>query len=183
MGRIGEILGIEPNVEDAENTIDIKVDLGGGDVLLVPMYTTPGEDSRPMVGDYAILTSHPGDAGLSCVGFIDATNATESEDGEKLIYSRDLAGLKAGYIHIKRDATVTILGDDDNAVRFSKLKTAFDALKDDFNNLVTAYNAHIHITTATVATGPAGVIAPTTSTGTPSQSSVDAAKIEEIKVP
>jgi phage baseplate assembly protein V len=47
-------------------------------------------------------------------------------------------------------------------------KAEISALRDTVDSLITAYNAHIHITTATVGLGPAvGVISPTTSTATP----------------
>lgn len=74
-------------------------------------------------------------------------------------------------VRIKTDGTVEIgatgstmqpiaLGDD--------VKSELDALKSTLDNLVTAYNSHIHITTATVGAGAVpGIIAPTTSAGTP----------------
>jgi len=184
MGRIAYVISTEPNTSDGESTMDVKVDLGGGDEALIPMYLPPGDDSRPVSGDYAILVDHPGDARYSCIGFIDAETPSETEDGERLIYSRDSSGARAGYIHLKRDATVTILDDSDTAVRFSELKAAFDELRDFVNDFInTKYNTHIHITTATIGTGAPGVIAPTTSVGTPSTASIDAAEIAEIKVP
>lgn len=72
----------------------------------------------------------------------------------------------------------------DFMVRFNELKSGFDELVDNHNNLVTAYNLHIHTTTATIGeTAVVGVIAPTTSSETSSTASVDDAKIEDIEVP
>lgn len=78
----------------------------------------------------------------------------------------------------------TFHGGSDSAVAYTDLKSAFDALKSDLNALVTAYNAHIHITTATVGTGgPIGVIAPTTSTGSPSAADMSGAEVATVKLP
>ena len=61
-------------------------------------------------------------------------------------------------------------------VAIEKLTTKLNALKDTLNNLVTAFNSHIHTTTATIGTGPAlGVIAPTT---TQAQSAAEFSKID-----
>lgn len=46
-------------------------------------------------------------------------------------------------------------------------KAEIDALRSTVDSLVTAYNAHTHITTATVSAGAPGVLNPTLSTGTP----------------
>ena len=86
-------------------------------------------------------------------------------------------------IEIKSDKKVELQGNADNAVRFSELKTAYDQLKSDFDNHVSTYNAHTHVTTATVSSGPPGTIAPTTSTSTPSSGDVSGAKVEEVLLP
>jgi hypothetical protein len=87
------------------------------------------------------------------------------------------------FVAVVDDDTVEINADTDFAVQYTALKDAFDELKSDFNSLVTDYNAHIHVTTATVSTGSPGVIAPTTTTGTPTTADMSGSKIESIKVP
>lgn len=95
----------------------------------------------------------------------------------------EVSVLDDGSIAIKGTETVMHDGTD-WAVQFTEMKSAFDTLKSDFNSLVTAYNAHIHITTATVGASPTpGVIAPTTSTGTPSTADMANAKVEEVRLP
>jgi hypothetical protein len=93
-----------------------------------------------------------------------------------------VAALDDGTAVIK-GTTTTVNDGTDFAVQYTALKSAFDTLKQDLNNLVTAYNAHIHITTATVGIGPPGVIAPTTSTGTPSAADMSSAQIATVKLP
>lgn len=95
----------------------------------------------------------------------------------------------ASIVKVTADAVITkstetvIQEGEDYAVQFTAMKEAFDELKSELNSLVTAYNDHIHVTTATVGTGPVGVIAPTTSTGTPPVASMDGAKVDTVRLP
>lgn len=54
-------------------------------------------------------------------------------------------------------------GELDGLVIIQKLTDKLNELKDTVNSLINAYNNHTHITTATIGTGPAGTISPTTS--------------------
>jgi hypothetical protein len=70
-------------------------------------------------------------------------------------------------------------GNTNFMARFSELKVGFDQLKSDHNDLVNAFNTHVH---ATAGTGPPST--PTPATGIPasaSTASIDDAKIDEIK--
>lgn len=79
---------------------------------------------------------------------------------------------------------VKLMDGTDFAVQYTALKSAFDTLKTDVNNLITAYNSHIHITTATVgATAVPGVISPTVSTGISSTADMSGSKIDKVLVP
>jgi len=73
-------------------------------------------------------------------------------------------------VKIKSDGSIEI-GSSSGAKQYVALgtdtKAEISALRDAVDAIVTAYNAHIHITTATVSAGPPGVIAPTTSSATP----------------
>ncbi len=80
------------------------------------------------------------------------------------------------------DTVWEINGNANFAVRFGAMETAYNQLKTDFDNLVTLYNAHIHITTATITPGVPGVISPTTSTGSASTGDISGAKVDNIKV-
>ena len=75
----------------------------------------------------------------------------------------------------------------DYAVRYNELETAFNQLKQDFDDFVTTvYNTHIHpaTTTATVGTGPVGVVTvnPSTSTGLSSTADISNAKVDNINI-
>lgn len=72
--------------------------------------------------------------------------------------------------HFRPDGEIHLGSDEatDYIALADLVKTEISALRDTVNSLVTAYNAHIHITTATVGASPTpGIISPTTSTATP----------------
>lgn len=80
-----------------------------------------------------------------------------------------------------RNGKITFKIDDteggDYAVRYLELKSAFDELKQDFNDLVTAYNSHMHPTAAT------GSPSPPTVTGSSSSADMSDSKIDKIELP
>lgn len=131
-----------------------------------------GEDSHPLENMIAIYanTSEKGDNVV--LGYINTNQIAAI--GEKRLFSLMEDGSLSFSIHLKNDGTCEIGGDGDFAVRFNKLQEQFDQLVTDFNN-------HVHNTTATVGPGPTpGTITPPT---VPSTADISAAKIEEIKVP
>lgn len=72
---------------------------------------------------------------------------------------------------------VQLNGNTNFAVKYTELKTAFDLLKTELNSLITMYNTHIHITTATIgATATPGVISPTVSQGVPAVADMSASQ-------
>ena len=86
-------------------------------------------------------------------------------------------------ITLKDNGDIELNDASDSAVLFSELKTAYDGLKSKLNDLITKYNAYIHITTATIGpTAVPGVISPTVSIETPSTDSVDSAESADVKL-
>lgn len=156
--------------------------LGRNDIQESLQVSPFGLDSRP-VKDTIGVRSDTSELGATIVlGYI-PTNRV-AKDGEFRTYATDSNGNEVAYTYITNDGKVELNGNDDNAVRFSELKDGFDALKSDLNSLITAYNSHIHITTATVGASPTpGVIAPTTSTGVSSSASIDTSKVENVLLP
>jgi hypothetical protein len=91
------------------------------------------------------------------------------------------ASLTSPIIKLTGSTNIQLNGDSNFAIKYTELKSAFDTLKTDLNNLVTAYNTHIHITTATV--GPSavpGVISPTASAGVSSAADMSGAKNDKV---
>lgn len=118
------------------------------------------------------------------IGYINQNQLQVLNNGETHFYSTSADGDSiAAFIRLLNDGTMQVLGTGDFFVRFNELETGFNELRSDLNTHITSYNGHIHITTATVGTGPPGVIAPTTSTSTSSTASIAGAKIDEIETP
>jgi hypothetical protein len=155
---------------------------GLNDVQTANQVGPAGIDSAPIKDLIAVYSPTTKTGNKVLIGYISKNSIAES--GEIRFFSQNDQGAEQTFLYLKKDGTIEIGGNTDNAVRYSELKTAFDTLKADFNSLVTAYNAHVHITTATVGPTPVpGIIAPTVATGTPSSADITASKIDEIKVP
>lgn len=139
-----------------------------------------GIDSNPVKDMIAVYAPTGEDGKNVIIGYINKQQLADV--GETRLFSTDSDGELKFFIHLKNDGTCDVGGDTDNMVRYSELESAFNQLRSDLNDLITAYNAHIHVTTATIgASTTPGVIAPTTSTGTPSSADISGAKIDEIK--
>ena len=114
---------------------------------------------------------------------LEAVTLAEMKAPTITLEAETLAEIKTKTITLTAETVLELNGNADYAVRYNELKTAFDQLKSDLDSLVTTYNAHIHITTATVAaTAVPGVIAPTVSTGSPSTADMSGAKVDKVKI-
>lgn len=154
--------------------------LGSDDVqtsLQVGPFGVDSNAPKDMIAIYG-ATSEKGKTVI--IGYVNK-NAL-AEVGGYRTFSTDSNGEVKSVVYLRSDGSIEINGTDDNLVRYAKLKEGFDALKADFNSLVTAYNSHIHITTATVGPTPTpGAIAPTTSTGTASTAQITGSKCDTLK--
>lgn len=152
--------------------------MGKNDIQEVVTVGPFGTDSRA-VKDMVAIHAQTGVSGESVViGFINKNCIAAI--GENRIFSTDSDGVLSTYIHLKNDQTMEIGGNTDFMVRYSELESAFNELKSDHNDLVTAFNSHMH---ATAATGPPSIPTPipTSIPATPSTADITGAKIEEIK--
>lgn len=137
----------------------------------------PGVDASPIKDMIAVYAPTAEKGQTAIVGYINKNQIAEA--GEHRIFSQNADGEVQFAIHLKADGTAEVGGADDNMVRFSKLQEAFNQLKSDHNDLVNAFNAHMH---PTAGTGPPSP--PTPGTGIPAQPStadISPAKIDEIK--
>lgn len=87
------------------------------------------------------------------------TSAVMDADGVRI----DTAEMS---VHINKGDIIFNGGDLDGLIIIQKLTDKLNELTQTVNDLITKYNSHTHITTATVGIGPVGVINPTTSTAT-----------------
>lgn len=159
----------ESNIDDKDRRELKVVQFGAKTANVVSSF---GEDSHPLNDMIAIYasTSEKGDNVI--LGYINKNQIAAI--GEKRLFSLMEDGSLSFAIHLKNDGTCEIGGANDFAVRFNELKAGFDQLKSDFNDLVQAYNTH---------TNPANGSSPPPNQATPSTASIDAAKIDKIKVP
>jgi hypothetical protein len=134
-----------------------------------------GFDSNPISGMRAVYaeTGRNGDTVL--IGYLNVNQM--ADPGEVRIFSTDSNGNQKFYIWLKANGTMELGGSVDNAVRYSKLAIAFNQLKSDFNNHITAYNTHVHagVTSGSSSSGPTPV------PGVQSSADITPAKINEIK--
>lgn len=138
-----------------------------------------GIDSNPVKDWVAVYatTSNSGDKII--VGVINKNLLAGI--GETRLFATDDKGTEKGYLWLKNDGTAEILGNDDNAVRFSKLEAGFNQLKDDLNTQIDKWN----LFAAAYSPGSPTTLGtpPTAATVTNSTASISDAKIDTIKVP
>lgn len=145
---------------------------GKSDVRDVQEFSPFGIDGNPLKDMVAICVQTGQDGKSFVIGYLNKNQMAAA--GELRLYSLDADGKQKTYQWFKADGTIEIMGDSDNMVRYSKLESAFNELKGDFNTLVTKYNAHTH-PIGSPSTGPPSV------TGSPSTADITPAKIKEIK--
>lgn len=133
-----------------------------------------GVDSNPIKGMIAIYSETMTKGKPVIVGYINKNQVADI--GELRHFSTDVNGNEVMYLHLLNDSTMEIGGANDNMVRFLELEKAFNEFKTDYNNHITAYNAHVHsgVTTGPGATGP-------TTPDTPTGADISLAKIDQIK--
>lgn len=156
----------------------VKV-LGMGlvDVQVVKEAAPFGIDSNPLDNMIAICAETSKSGKPVIIGYINKDQ--KAGKGEMRIFSKNSAGEEQTYIWLKSDGTIEIGGSDNHMVQFEELKNGFDELRGDLNDLISAFNAHMH---PTAGTGPPSP--PTPGTGipaTPSTASIDDAKLDDVK--
>lgn len=160
----------------------IKSVVTGKDDAQTPYEVMPfGVDGVAPKSWRAVYSKTEEDGKSIIIGYFNLAQLDTLVRGEHRIYSTDPDGVISTSIYMRGDGTMEVGGDVDFMVRYNALETAFNQLQSDHDDLVTTFNAHIHTTTATVGTGPPGVISPTTTTESPSTADITPAKIEEIK--
>jgi len=140
-------------------------------IVFVPYGSFVNASTGSVVG---ILCDHGREESLVAMPF-DPDNFDELEEGEVgygIPSEKNRIYFRKGKITFKIDDQEG----GDYMVRYNELKTAFDQLKSDFNNLVTVFNAH----TQTVTGGVAG---PPATSGVPSSADMSGSKIDKIEVP
>lgn len=108
MSRVAEVLDSTRTDDEAGKGLDVKCDPGGGDNVTAPHFADPGDDSRPLPGDYAALEDSAGSGAEQVTGYADVRNAGKAAAGEKRIYARDASGALKIELWLKGDGRLVI---------------------------------------------------------------------------
>lgn len=165
---------ISTALEDTYRRIKALV-LGKDDIRTADAVAPYGVDSNPIKDMTAVYADTAGDGEAVIVGYINQDQLAEA--GEVRLYSTDNdAGLKT-YLWLKANGDILVGGDANHMTQFEGLQTAFNQLKQDFNNLVIKFNTHVH---PGVSTG-GGSTAVTATPGVNSTADITGAKINKVK--
>lgn len=139
----------------------------------IPQALPYGVDSAP-VREMVAVYANTADMGNSViVGYVykDAV----AEVGSIRLYSDN------GYVHLKANGNLELLGTAKHMVRYEELETGFNSLKQSVTDLTTAFNGHVHATVASLGTPTPPTTVPPLIPATPPTATITAAKINEIK--
>lgn len=156
-------------VDKKARTIDCTPVNEGAPLLGVNLQANQGSDFGlviyPEKGAFVVV-------GFMADGAAGLMLATDKIESAEMVIGETAAAIDAEGIRIKtakmsadinKEDIIFNGGELDGLVIIQKLTDKLNELKDTVNSLINAYNNHTHITTATVGTGPAGTISPTTS--------------------
>lgn len=132
-----------------------------------------GLDSNPIKDMTAIVSETSSNGKTVIVGYINRNQVAGI--GETRLFSLNANGQLQTYLWLKNDGDTWIGGNTKHLARFEELKTGFDQLKTDLNDLVTKFNAHQH---PTAGSGPPS---PPTLSATSSTASIDNSKTLKVK--
>lgn len=108
MGRIAYVVSFEANDSGGENIADVKIDIGGGEIVTAEHFASPGVDSQPLTGDYVATSSYDGGSEEAAVGYADPDNALVAGPGEVRLYSRDSLGNIVAAVYCKSDGSILV---------------------------------------------------------------------------
>lgn len=102
-----------------------------------------------------------------------------AQDGEVRMFAVNSSASEVGYVYLKNNGELHLLGDSNWAVKYTELASQFNELKGKFNDLVSAFNQHIHITPSGNSNSPLPV--PSVIPALPSTADITQSKNERIK--
>ena len=142
----------------------------------------PGFEINPANGENIIIQRIKGSSSFNVsIGGTNQSIAPDTNRGERRLYSVSENGSEIkSIIKLKNDGILELNGATDSAVLFSELATAYDQLKSDFDNLVTTFNAHVHVVTTPDTIN--GTASPTVTPGTPSTGDITPAESVDVKL-
>lgn len=96
--------------EDGTELVEVTIDAGGGELLVLEHVAECGEDAPPLAGDYAAIGDSTGQGAVRSAGYTDTKNAGVALGGEKRTYGRAPDGTLAGFIWIHGNGLIELVG-------------------------------------------------------------------------
>ena len=152
--------------------------LGRSDVKNVLNVAPFGFESRVPAG-YNAVYADTGDNGKKVMLGVIKDNVNINS-GEVKIYSVDSNGDVSIFLYIRSTGEIQFGGSTDNLIRYSVMESEINGLKTDFNNLVTAFNQHVHPTAAVGPPSPPTPV-PGVIPATDTDIDISESKIDELK--
>lgn len=150
---------------------------GSKDIKTVFQLSQFGIETRP-IKNYRCVYADTGVKGEKVLLGLILNNATINE-GETKIYSVDSNGVEQIAIKMTNTGNIELGGNSDNLSRHSVLETQVHQLRDDFNDLVLAFNQHVHPTAAVGSPSPPTLV-PDVIPATESEINISTAKINNV---
>ncbi len=107
-GLIGKLLSFVRAERNGAKLSDIKIDVGGGEVLTAELAQGSGDDAVPLPDDYAMTVRAPGSGRLVVVGYVEPDAEQTAIAGERRLYSRDETRAEVAQFHLKNDGTAVL---------------------------------------------------------------------------
>lgn len=153
---------IKKNRDGTANALMLSCEISGPkDIQSVEYMANPYDNYVPEVGSTVIIIPLTKSWKIAIANYDSVAFDSTLSPGE-----RKLSAPGNSYIQLNDDNTIELNGSADFAAAFNELKAGFDQLVSDFNS-------HVHVETG------ASTATPTV----PSTASIDAAKVDEVKLP
>lgn len=133
MGLVGRIISFVKGTRNGANKVDVRLDPGYGNAITGEHFAPIGDDSNPLKTDIPVAVPINGGSRYAIVGYIDVANESESESGDKRIYSRDAAGNIKAEVWLQNDGA--IVAQNENGV-FEIKPSGEIALENDNGSIV-----------------------------------------------
>jgi len=111
MGLVAVVLSFTRRVTQGVKHNDVKVDLGGGELVQAEHFAPSGDDSPPLPADYAYVAPSSRTGSAAALGYSDEVNEKTALPGEVRRYARNEDNEVVSQIHQRRDGSIAILND------------------------------------------------------------------------
>lgn len=92
---------------EVEGDGNVRVNLGGDDLVTAEGFAGAGDDAPPLPGDSVALAEGVGSGGHQVAGY-DDTTAKTAAGGERRMYARDPNGAVVAEVHARGDGSIEI---------------------------------------------------------------------------